>query len=507
MVTEHDTGAQDAPVHKRGGPPHSWTALLAAAVVAVIAAAAASYAVRSYLASRPVDLREATSALVATLEEVLLASQLPPASIERGAEKAYADADAFWTHAEFIVHVPQQLNPAGIARIVRDEMTSQHVAASDIADDGPLPALRLSLTNRPFATIHFRQSADGSAPPPAPAADPCQTVREILRRTLDAHGLTGSESGSVLTIAIPADQSHWEVAARLSSALSATGLTVIWNSDAGEVRLVLTRDGAQCNEVAIVPADTVAPPQDALPLETAPPETPETAPDHGFVLPSGLPPRVAIIVDDGGYGGTITEAFLALDPRLTLAILPNTPHCRTTAERAAAAGFEVMLHMPMESSGGGEHVFAGQIETAMPPEAIEAATRAALEAVPGARGVNNHTGSRFTQDAVAMEAFLRPLKEQGLYFIDSRTTPDSVALQTARAMGVPSAPRHVFLDNNGNGDLIRKQFAELTALARAQGGAIGICHFREATAVALAELLPTLDGEGIELVHASEMVQ
>jgi hypothetical protein len=487
-------------------------ALLAGVIVALVAASTAFYAVRSHLASRPVDLRDATASLASTLEEVLLASQLAPAAITRSEEKAYADATAFWTHAEFTVRVPQQLNPAGIAEIVRNEMTSQHVAASDIADGGAQPALRLSLTNRPFATIHFQQAAPSQAAP-EPNADPCYTVLETLREVVEANGLYTSASAGVHTVTAPPDQTHWEIAARLSSALSSAGVTVVWNSDESAIRLGLARDGKTCTELVVVasaPAqlENAVPPQESLPLESAPSaEEDATAPEAEAGPSDETTPKVAIIVDDGGYGGDVTEAFLALDPRLTLAILPNTPHCRDTGERAAAAGFEVMLHMPMESIDGEESAFTGQLESGMTAETIEAATRSALQLVPGAKGVNNHTGSRFTQDAAAMEAFLRPVKELGLYFVDSRTTPDSVGLQTARAMDIPSARRHVFLDNDGNGEFIRQQFAELVALAQQQGRAIGICHFRTSTAATLAELLPTLEEAGIELVHASEIVQ
>ena len=507
MDADREKHAEEGPALRPEGPPHSWVALSAGLIVTLVATLAAYFAVHSHLASRPVDLREATRTLTSTLEEALLASHLPPAAITRSEEKPYGDATAFWTHSEFIVRVPQQLSASGIAKIVRDEMTSQHVATSDIADGGAQPALRLSLANRPFATIHFQQAAPATSQAVESGAksDGCFAVRETLRRIVEANGLYMSVSGDVYTLAAP-KQTHWEAAARLSSALSDAGVTVVWNSDEQAVRLALEQNGIHCAELVVTPSNAHVPPQESLPLESALGEE-VTVPETDAIPSDGTTPKVAIIVDDGGYGGPITEALLDLDPRLTLAILPNTPHCRTTAERAMAAGFEVMLHMPMESNHADENAFAGQIETGMTPETIETATRVALQGLPGVRGVNNHTGSRFTQDAAAMEAFLRPLKEQGLYFVDSRTTPDSVAFRTARAMGIRAAQRHVFLDNDGNGEFIRRQFAELVALAQQQGRAVGICHFRASTVAALTELLPTLEAAGIELVHASEMVR
>jgi polysaccharide deacetylase 2 family uncharacterized protein YibQ len=217
--------------------------------------------------------------------------------------------------------------------------------------------------------------------------------------------------------------------------------------------------------------------------------------------------RVAIILDDGGYGGPVTETVLALDPKLTLAILPYTPHDAATAEDAAARGFEVILHMPMENSSSSAD-FPGMITTAMASDEIQRLTRRALAEIPGATGVNNHTGSKFTSDASGMAEFLAILKEQGLFFVDSRTINTSVAFDTAREAGVPTAQRHVFLDNQADQAYIRAQLDELLARARAHGSAIGIGHFRKDTVAVLASALPEIEAEpDLELVHVSELLE
>ena len=116
-------------------------------------------------------------------------------------------------------------------------------------------------------------------------------------------------------------------------------------------------------------------------------------------------------------------------------------------------------------------------------------------------------GSKFTSNATAMKGLLPLLKARNLYFIDSRTTADSVAFDTAQSLKVPSASRDVFLDNEADEAYIRGQFRELIALARKRGSAIGICHSRPETAAVLAKVIPEFKKAGIRFVSASELAQ
>ena len=214
-------------------------------------------------------------------------------------------------------------------------------------------------------------------------------------------------------------------------------------------------------------------------------------------------PRVAIIVDDGGYGGAITSSILTMDSGLTLSIIPDTRHGVETARRAMELGFGVMLHLPME-----EAKIHGELKAKMTAVEMEKALRDALVQVPGAVGINNHMGSAFTKNEKAMECFLTSMKKVNgkLYFIDSRTTAESKAAAAASIAGVRMASRDVFLDHQNTPAFMKSQFARLVALAKKRGHAIAICHFRATTAPLLAEMLPMLKEEGIQLVHASELV-
>ena len=114
-------------------------------------------------------------------------------------------------------------------------------------------------------------------------------------------------------------------------------------------------------------------------------------------------------------------------------------------------------------------------------------------------------GSKVTADEALMRTILEPLKEKGLFFLDSRTTARSVAYTVARDMGVPAEYRQVFLDADGSNGLIKDRLLELFRLAQKEGRAVGICHPFPETLQALKENIHLLKDYGLEAVFASEL--
>jgi hypothetical protein len=216
---------------------------------------------------------------------------------------------------------------------------------------------------------------------------------------------------------------------------------------------------------------------------------------------------VAIIFDDAGATLAQLEPILALGRPVTIAVLPGLPASRAVAERAGAVGLEVILHLPLEAEDPGRALGPGGITTAMGTEAIRAQVLAGLAGVPGAVGVSGHMGSRATADRRVMAAVLAVIRERGLFFIDSRTTPGSVALLVAQELGVPATARTVFLDNEEEPAYIAGQIRQLVMLAKAKGEAIGIGHAQKITAEVLRTFLPEFDRAGIVLVPVSTLVQ
>lgn len=276
------------------------------------------------------------------------------------------------------------------------------------------------------------------------------------------------------------------------------GLAVflIWNA---------VNDGVRAAEVVEAVATATITPKPRNPVTTPPPGgRPEayTTPVGGHTTPRG---SIVLIIDDLGFDGQPLERVMALDPNINAAILPNGRRAAEFAERLNARGFEILCHLPMEPRGR-ETPGANAILTSMSDDEIVRLTRANVEAVPHARGVNNHMGSRATTDRRVMSKVISSLP-RGMYFIDSRTTGGSVAADVARELNVPTAARHVFLDDVATEAAVRKQLDELAEAAESRGVAIGIGHPYPVTLRVLADELPELKARGFRLIRASEVVR
>jgi polysaccharide deacetylase 2 family uncharacterized protein YibQ len=213
-----------------------------------------------------------------------------------------------------------------------------------------------------------------------------------------------------------------------------------------------------------------------------------------------------VIFDDAGYSLRTAREVLALPRPVTISILPDLPFSTPIAEEAAQRGVQVILHLPVQPENPALDPGPGRITVDMSDETIARTVGADFATVPGAAGANNHMGSRGTADPRVMRAVLGVVKTRALFFVDSLTSPRSVAAETARAMGVPTAVRAVFLDNQDNDEYVRGQFHALIRAAQIRGQAIAIGHVGKVTARVLGEMLPEFDEAGIRLVPVSALV-
>ena len=233
----------------------------------------------------------------------------------------------------------------------------------------------------------------------------------------------------------------------------------------------------------------------------------------GWFSPAGLaasvspPPRgtITIIIDDIGYRYTDALA-LSLPPEVTFSVLPNTPLASELALSGHAQGRDIMLHLPMEAHSD-RALGPAALTSDMYPDAIRDTTRQALLSLPFAIGVNNHMGSRLTEQWQPMQALMRTLKAHDKFFIDSRTTIGSVAEQAALQAGVPVARRHVFLDNQLDESYMQGQLDRLIRLARKRGSAIGIAHPHPQTIRFLNQALGSVSQHGVALTPVSQLMQ
>jgi len=217
-------------------------------------------------------------------------------------------------------------------------------------------------------------------------------------------------------------------------------------------------------------------------------------------------PRIAIIIDDMGYHGQVGRDLLALDLNLTFSFLPGAPFTRKQEEEAWAKGRTILLHLPMQAQSRRWDPGPGALYTTYSPQRIRSVILEDLESVPHAVGCNNHMGSGFTENRDDMHAALAVLKEQHLFFVDSYTTARSTGLDEARRMQVPTARRHVFLDNVQDVQKICRQLDTLLTLAEEKGEAIGIAHPHRATLQALRKCGQRITGRA-ELVGADQLVR
>ncbi len=227
------------------------------------------------------------------------------------------------------------------------------------------------------------------------------------------------------------------------------------------------------------------------------------------ILPSassGQPTaRIVIIIDDLGYHFDAGLRALNLPGPISYAVLPATPSGTSLARTAHAKGKEVLLHLPLESVDRENREEPGAITLDMNREAFHKAFGAALESVPYAIGVSNHRGSLLTRHPGHMAWLMEEIAaHEGMFFVDSFTTHESIALQIAAESGIAATRRHIFLDNDRSPEGLRKEFDRLTALARRNGVAVAIGHPYPETLEFLERELLELDSSTVMLIPISQ---
>lgn len=216
--------------------------------------------------------------------------------------------------------------------------------------------------------------------------------------------------------------------------------------------------------------------------------------------------RVAIVIDDVGYDDKVFRKFIELGVPVTFSILPGERYSKYIAREARQLKYEVMLHLPMEPHGSWSNPGNHAILSRMSREEMLRQLSQDLDAVPYVSGVNNHMGSLLTEDSNAMRVILEEIHKRGLFFLDSRTSPRTVAYSVAKSIGIRSESRDVFLDNKADIGYIKGQIDTAIRIAKKHGEATAIGHAKLMTVAALREKLPDFEREGIELVAVSRVL-
>ncbi len=219
-----------------------------------------------------------------------------------------------------------------------------------------------------------------------------------------------------------------------------------------------------------------------------------------------IAPVLVIVIDDLGDNRGRGLAAINLKGKITYAILPHTPHAKALAKKAHQLGKEVILHAPMESKSG-LRLGPGALEQRHDSEQLKSILNSDFDSIPFVSGINNHMGSLLTEDRQKMNDVMGIVHQRNLFFLDSVTTPKTVAWKVAREHGIPYLLRDVFLDNEQNEEYIHQQFKQAVKEATKKGYAVAIGHPYPETIQYLEKALPIIEQLGVKLISASELIR
>ncbi len=246
---------------------------------------------------------------------------------------------------------------------------------------------------------------------------------------------------------------------------------------------------------------------DQIYLTQGKPLGPKTANNIDVKYNGSIKGRMAIIIDDFGYNKESISAFAALNRPITFAIIPYRPFSKEAAAKGLSSGNQVILHLPMEPLSQSAQSEALTVAVNMSDDEIQNMVKQAIQSVPGIIGVNNHQGSRATADRRVMKEVLAVLKENHLFFVDSRTNSQSIAAETARQMGIKTGENELFLDNTDEVSAVKAKLRAAQEMAIKHSTVTVIGHARMNTAIAVKEMIPELESQGIQLVFVSQLLQ
>ena len=217
-------------------------------------------------------------------------------------------------------------------------------------------------------------------------------------------------------------------------------------------------------------------------------------------------PAISIIIDDMGYRLSSGQRAIKLPGAITYSFLPHAPHVQQLSKTAREQNKEVMLHLPMESEAG-KKLGPGGLTECMSEKKFSEVLQSSISSVPYVSGFNNHMGSRLTRSPLWMKKLMQQVAlKNSLYFVDSKTTSDSVAMKVARSEGLNSIQRDIFIDHEESKTFIQKQLRKLIRKAKKNGTALAIAHPKKITLSELEQWLPLLESQGVKLVPVSELI-
>jgi polysaccharide deacetylase 2 family uncharacterized protein YibQ len=213
-------------------------------------------------------------------------------------------------------------------------------------------------------------------------------------------------------------------------------------------------------------------------------------------------PKISIVMDDLGPNQKMALAVLEIDAPITLSILPQEIYTRWIATEGHRRGHDIIAHIPMEAvkplklGNGGLYTWMtdGELMKTLDED---------IDSIPNLIGVSNHMGSALSADERAMAVVITGLKKRGLFFLDSKTTKDTVGFRLAHEAGLKTFVRDVFLDAENNPGEIENQWKRLVGIAKERGYAIALAHPRNNTIAFLQKTVK--ETKEVQIVPLSQL--
>ena len=195
-------------------------------------------------------------------------------------------------------------------------------------------------------------------------------------------------------------------------------------------------------------------------------------------------PKLAIIIDDVSVKSQVS-AINSLGLKITMSFLPPSAARPNSAKLASNEDF-YMVHLPMEAqSFSAEEPNTLRINNTQ--KEISSRVKEIKKLFPKVKYINNHTGSKYTQNEIAMHKLIVALNTNNIRFLDSRTTGDTKAPIVMKNFGLKYVARDVFLDHHMEKDYVIAQIKKSIKIAKSEGLAIAIGHPHANTILALHE--------------------
>lgn len=211
-------------------------------------------------------------------------------------------------------------------------------------------------------------------------------------------------------------------------------------------------------------------------------------------------PKLAIIIDDMANASQV-RGLKALNLKLNPSFFPPDKNHSETPKLALKFDF-YMVHLPLAAINYNKP----ELDTLNPNDSKERIFKKIKQIkkdFKDLRYINNHTGSLFTSNEEAMRKLYEVLKNQNIFFVDSKTIGNSKANKIAKELSMPYIQRDVFLDNEDDVNYVKKQLESAVKLAQKKGFVIVIGHPRKNTFKALEQSKDLL--KGVDLVYLSEI--